>query len=167
MDILGFAKKIEKEGYEHYRELAKTVKSKELAGIFKFLADEEEKHYRLFDAFQGTQYGPISEEKDRNNEDIIKKAKAVFKSLSKDINNIAPEDASEDVYKKAISLEKNSISFYQDALKEDANFAQRKTIEIILDEEIKHLETLKNISDFMKGPKEWVENAEWYHLDEY
>ena len=167
MEILAFAKKIEKEGYEHYKDLSKDTKSKRLAGIFKFLASEEQKHYNLFDAYQGTQDGSVSDENDDNEKDILSKAKAVFKSLSKEIKVIDPDDESDAAYQKAISLEKNSISFYKYALKETEDSSQKRMIEIILDEEMKHLMILKSIVDFVKRPKEWIENAEWHHMEEY
>jgi rubrerythrin len=167
MDILGFAKKIEKEGYEYYKNLSKDIKSSKLAGIFKYLADEEQKHYRLFDAYQGTQQGSVMDEEEMNDKDIILKAKAVFMSLSKDIDVIDPEDEAEAAYQKAISLEKNSISFYKYAIKETEDPKQKKAIEIILDEEMKHLMILKSIVDFVKRPKEWLENAEWHQIEEY
>ena len=163
MDIIGFAKNIEKEGYEHYRYLSKDTKSKKMAGIFKFLAEEEQKHFTLFDAYQGSLKGPELNE----NTDIIAKAKSAFKSLSKEINVIDATDSSEEAYQKAISLEKNSISFYKFALKESGDPEQKKIIQVILDEEMKHLMILRSIVDFAKHPREWLENAEWYHLDEY
>ena len=163
MDIIGFAKNIEKEGYEHYRYLSKDTKSKKLAGIFKFLAEEEQKHFTLFDAYQGSLNGPEFDE----STDIIAKAKAAFKSMSKEINVIDAADSCEAAYQKAISLEKNSISFYKFALKESDDPEQKKTIQVILDEEMKHMMILRSIVDFAKRPREWVENAEWCHLDEY
>lgn len=167
MDILDFAKKIEKEGYEYYRDLSKDTKSKKLAGIFKFLANEEQKHFNLFDAYQSTQDGPTMDDESNLNQDIISRAKDVFKSLSKDIGVIDPEDETEAAYQKAISLEKNSISFYKYAIKESNDPFQQKAIQIILDEEMKHLMILRSIVDFVKRPKEWLENAEWHNLEEY
>ena len=167
MDIFGFAKKIEKEGYEYYKDLSKDTKSKKLAGIFKFLASEEQKHYNLFDAYQGTRQGPVTDKEENNDKDIISKSKAVFKSLSKDIDVIDPEDETEAAYQKAISLEKNSISFYKYAMKETDDPKQKRAIEIILDEEMKHLMILKSIVDFVKRPKEWLENAEWHQMKQY
>jgi rubrerythrin len=37
----------------------------------------------------------------------------------------------------------------------------------LADEEKKHYFLLENIIDFVSRPQKWLENAEFYHLDEY
>jgi rubrerythrin len=37
----------------------------------------------------------------------------------------------------------------------------------IAEEEKKHYWILENILNFISRPQNWLENAEWYHLDEY
>ena len=162
MDILKIAKDIEKQGVEHYRELSKSVKSKQLQGIFKLLADEEQRHYRLFDALGSTLKGPEPEQSD-----IIAKSKEVFESFIKDFAVPDNDDSLEAAYQKAIELEKNSISFYKYALGETEDQNEKKVIQIILDEEGKHIKIIESIIEFVRKPQQWLENAEWRHLDEY
>ena len=52
MDAWELAKSIEKEGKEYYLKLAKESPEPSLAGVFNFLAKEEQRHYDIFDAMQ-------------------------------------------------------------------------------------------------------------------
>ena len=146
---------------DHYQGLARNVKSKQLAGIFKLLAEEEVKHYNLFDAYQSSQTGPDTGE----NEDIISSAKALFKSISKETK--FPDNDYEAAYQKALMLEKNSITFYKNALKDTNDKAVKDIINVIIEEEAKHYKIVFSIIEYVKRPKEWLENAEFNQLEEY
>jgi hypothetical protein len=37
----------------------------------------------------------------------------------------------------------------------------------LADEEKKHMILMENLIEFVSRPDTWLENAEWYHLDEY
>jgi len=155
------AKNIEKEGVEYYQELARNTKSKQLAGVFNLLAEEENKHYNLFDAYQSSQTGPDTFEK----RDIIASAKSIFKSLSKE--SYSPKKDYDAAYQKALMLEKNSITFYKNALKDTNDQAVKNIINVIIEEEGKHYKIISSIIDYVKRPVEWVENAEFNHMEEY
>ncbi len=162
MDVLEIAKNIEKEGIEHYTELAETTTLKELAGIFKFLADEEQKHYNTFNAYQNSQSEPEFE-----SIDIIAKAKTIFESFANVFKTSETIYDYEAAYQKALTLEEKSITFYEELLSKNQDDKQSTIIKFVLEEEKNHKKVIGAIIDFVKRPKEWLENAEWNHLDEY
>ena len=160
-DVFAIAKTIETEGRDHYRALAASTDNREIAGVFRYLADEEEKHYRLFDRMQkklpAEPFDPS---------DVLQKAKAAFQSMSAAVQTAGTGDA-ESAYRKALAFEQKSVDFYEKVLKDESAADQAGTIALVLGEERKHVRLVEALVDFVRRPKEWLENAEFNHLDEY
>ena len=71
------------------------------------------------------------------------------------------------LYKKAQEIEKKSRDFYLEKADKAGNSHKGEIFLKIADEEKKHYLILENIIDFVSRPDSWLENPEWYHLDEY
>ena len=78
MDFLNFAKEIETQNVKQYSLLAHTTQIRELSGIFAFIADQEKRHYELFDSWQRN--GTASPE--LSSETVLGKAKDAFERLA-------------------------------------------------------------------------------------
>ena len=39
--------------------------------------------------------------------------------------------------------------------------------QMIFKEEQRHAKVLESVIEFVSSPEKWLENAEWYHLEEY
>ena len=72
-----------------------------------------------------------------------------------------------ELYKKAQQIEKKSQDFYSEKATEVNDLSQKGLFLQIAEEEKKHYWILENILNFISRPQNWLENAEWYHLDEY
>jgi rubrerythrin len=160
-DVLEIAKTIETEGREQYLWLAESTVNREVAGVFRFLAGEEERHYNMFERMQKNlpvEAPPPS--------DILQKAKSIFKSIS--VDHMPPRfgDA-ESSYQKALELEKKSVDFYEKLVEDKTVADQTGVIALILGEERRHVRLMEALMELVKRPKQWLENAEWNHLDEY
>ena len=160
-DVFEIAKTIETEGRDHYRQLAASTDNLEIAGVFRYLADEEEKHYRLFDRMQKKL--PVES---FNPSEILQKAKTAFQAMAVDAVPSRGGDA-ESAYRKALGFEQKSVDFYQKMLEDKSLADQAGTIALVLGEERKHVRLVESLIDFVRRPKEWLENAEFNHLDEY
>lgn len=101
------AKKIEIEGKDFYIMLAKESGSEEMGGVFHFLAGQEEEH---FDIFMSMQDGKKPARAETKKASII--AKEAFIKIAKDFNNLKPFTETEDLFRKAISLEEETIKYY-------------------------------------------------------
>lgn len=161
MNIFDFAITMEKEGEQYYRELAAKVSGEGMQKILNMLADDEVKHYRVF-------------EKMKNNEDIgivetrvLKEAKTIFSRMKEDKIDLAAGSGQVDLYKKAQDLEAKSESFYREKAAEVDDESQKEILLKIADEEKMHFHLLRNITDFVSRPQQWIEDAEFTHLDEY
>jgi rubrerythrin len=161
MDILEFAKKLEREGEAYYSHLAKTTPIKALAGIFTLLSHEEHYHYTIFESWKKEipNAPPIES-------GILGKAKEVFAQLAKSETPLAEVSGGPQAYAKALELEQKSIAYYSDAQTKTDMPEHRTLFKFLIKEEKKHAVLMENLIEFVKRPSEWLENAEFSRLDE-
>jgi rubrerythrin len=150
---------LEKDGEKFYREIASGTNNRGLKKILTMLADAEVKHYMLF--------------RNMKNNDEIQMADA---PILNDVKNIFIEmrekkqfdaDVSQiELYKKAQGIEEQTRDFYLEKA-EKVVPAQREIFLKIADEEKRHYLILENIIKVINQPHIWLENPEWYHLEDY
>ena len=160
MNIFDYAMQMEAESQNYYRNLAEKTEYKGLKTIFNMLADEEEKHYKIVKEIKMKRPGKIM------GTGILQDAKAVFRQMA-DSEKFDFEDEQLTLYKKAQDIETKSSAFYLQKADEVENDLQKEIFRKLAKEEEKHYFLLQNIIDFVSRPKSWLENAEWYHLEEY
>lgn len=164
MDFLELAKKIEKQGMEQYALMARTLEVKGLNGIFAYMAEQEKRHYELFDSWQRKEPArPRLPE-----ETVLVKAKEAFEKLAKHFigaDFVAPVNY-EQAYKQALQFENNSIELYSETLSK-LDDGQQSVLVSIIKEEKAHARFITDLMEFLRHPGEWLENAEWHHSEEY
>ncbi len=69
------------------------------------------------------------------------------------------------IYNKALDVEQKSINYYN-KISDKGTEDQKGVVEKILAEEKKHYKIIGNIIDFVSRPRQWLDDAEWYHLEE-
>jgi rubrerythrin len=160
MDVFEFAMKMEKDGEGYYRELAKKSATSGLNNIFTMLAKAEVVHYEIFRKMKENQKVKVSDTK------ILSQVKNVFETMreEKDTESAVTQT---DLYRKALEAEKSSREFYLSKASEVKDPEQKDIFHRIADEEKKHYLILQEIVDFVSRPQTWLENPEWYHLEEY
>jgi rubrerythrin len=160
MDIFEFAMKMEKDGETYYRELAANTANTGLKNIFIMLADAEVVHYRIFERMKKSEKAGLARA------EILSGVKNIFERMreEKDTNVNISQIVS---YKKAQEIEKTSEDFYRAQADKVKDPDQKETFLKIADEEKKHYFILERIIDFVSRPQTWLENPEWYHLEEY
>jgi rubrerythrin len=161
MEIFEFAKKMEKDGEHYYRSLAKKAEEKGLMGILNELADAEVKHFNFLVEMEKGENSKAAET------EILAKAKNIFSNIQKDKIDPNFSFPQIDIYKKALDIEKQSREFYEQKAKETDQQNHKDLFMKIAAEEKKHYFLIENMIEFMKRPYNWIEFAEWNHLDEY
>jgi rubrerythrin len=161
MDIYEYAMQMEKESESYYRQLAQKTDNNGLKIIFNMLGDEEAKHYAVVAAMKNSTPPEISAT------DILSDAREVFRQMTVDVGKFNFKAEQPEFYKKAQEIEKKSRNFYLQKADEIKNNIQKNIFINLAEEEKKHYFLLQNIIDFVSRPKTWLENAEWYHLDEF
>ncbi|MHC4570594.1 MAG: ferritin-like domain-containing protein [Planctomycetota bacterium] len=160
MNIFEFAMQMEKDGENYYHQLAKKVNNKGIETILIMLADDEVKHYNAIEQMC-TSRPQMAETT------ILADAKNVFVQMKED-NEKPDTDAGQiQLYKKAQDIEKKSRDFYLEKAKEVEEDFQKDSFLKLAEEEKKHYFVLENIIQFVSRPQTWLENAEFYHLEEY
>ncbi len=151
LEVSQMAINIEKAGHEYYLEAAKKAEGAKAKEIFLHLAGEEKKHIELFTNL----YEILSEIVKFDGNYLFDEAvsaylnyfvnESVFKN--KELGKVTNLDNSKEVLFEGINAEKNSILFYSEMLKGPNTAETANVIDIIIDEEKKHLVQL---TDMMK-----------------
>ena len=163
MDIVEYAMQMEKDGEAYYRALAQKADSQGMKRIFNMLANAEMKHYEAFRMLKDNKPSPLPIVDDKFLIDI----KNVFQEISDNESwqNISGDQA--DAYREARETERKSEEFYREQAEELDDPMQQELCRVIAAEERTHYRILDNILELVSRPKEWLENAEWRHLEEY
>jgi rubrerythrin len=160
MDIYEFAMQMELDGRNFYLDLAGKANDEGIQNILEMLAADEMKHYNIL---QDMKIKKPSMAKTK----VLDDAKNIFSEMRYVGEDKHFPTSQMDLYKKAQEIEEKSRVFYTEKEKEVEKSYQKKLFRRIADEEKKHYDLLGNIINFLLKPKQWLENAEWHHLDEY
>lgn len=165
MNIYDFAMQMEKDGENYYRHLAEASTTPGLVKIFTLLADEEAKHFNIIKEMSSNEQGSLLAETK-----ILDNVKNIFvgmKEEKEDLHIDSTKASSE--YRKACAIEEKSNAFYLEKAELVEDEQSRKIFLRLAKEEANHLRIMENIVEFVTRPEpgNWLENAEWHHLDEY
>ncbi len=156
MNAYQYAMEMEKEGEAFYRELAEKTDNDGLKNIFLNLADEEVKHYKMFEELAKHDGSVVIPKMN-----VEKDAKAIFAEMKASGKKI---DFSKDqvaLYKKAMESEEKAYTLYVEKANEVQSPEDKEIFLKIADEEKKHHKLLENIVEFVAEPGSWLENAEF------
>ena len=160
MDIYEYAMQMEKDGESYYRELAAQAQSAGIRNILTLLANAEVKHYRIFERMkqhESTQPVDLA---------YLVNIKNVFAEMRDNKVPMTENGSQIELYRKAQELEKKTRDFYREKAGE-VDESQKAIFLKIADEEQKHFNILETIIDMVSRPQTWLENPEWYHLEDY
>jgi len=161
MDVFEYALQMEKDGEHFYRRIAEKTGSIGLKTIVTMLADEEVKHYEAVERIREGRSGRMAETT------ILDDAINVFSQMNDERDEFAADREQVELYQEARQIEERSRQFYEEKAGQADRKDQRQLFEQLAAEEAKHYFLLGNLIDFVSRPKQWLENAEWYHLEEY
>lgn len=162
MGIYQFAMKMEKDGENYYRELSEKTNHEGIRHILTFLANEELKHYKVVEQFNQEVKHPSMAE-----ENVFDTVKNIFVRMKESEQDLHFDITEADLYRKAQKIEKESRQFYLEKADEVKDETQKQVLLRLAEEEKKHEFVMENLVEFITRPDTWLENAEWYHLDEY
>ncbi len=156
MNAYDYVMKLEKEGEDFYRQLAKEADQPGLSKIFTMMADEEVKHYKIF-----KKLAKKSDTIKIPNMEVFKEAKEIFAEMKKDAVAYTFEYQQVDFYRRAVKIEDNAYEQYMEKANEATNPQHKEIFLRIAKEELKHKELLENILKFVEQPTGWLESAEF------
>lgn len=143
LEVLQIAINMEMKGHEYYLDAAIKATGAKAKEIFLGLAGEEKKHIELFAHLHMllSEITKIDDEYvfDENIQAYFKylSEESVFRSKEQD--KMAKLDSLKEIIYEGINAEKNSILYYSEMLKGTNNAEVKKVLNIIIDEEKKHI----------------------------
>ncbi len=164
MSIFEYAMKMEEDGRAFYLEHAEKTGVPQLKRVLVELAEDELKHYNIFKALRD---GRTAEYKEAEKTTVLATVKNVFESLKAEGKGFSFRADAKNLWEQAREIEKKSEDFYRQKAGEVDNDSQKLILNRIADEEHKHWVTLENVIQFLNRPKQWLEDAEWSHLEDY
>jgi rubrerythrin len=156
------AKSIEREGREYYRARAQETSNPEIAGVLRLLADEEQRHYDFFAALEKNDTTFYT-----HSSVAIAEAREAFSRLAAAFQEQDAVEDAETTYAKALEMEKASVAYYERLIGDVSSENGKKALTAILEEEKNHVHIVQGLLEFVRRPREWLENAEFTHLEEY
>ena len=161
MDIYQFAIDFERENRKYYEECAENVEDESIKSVFLELSAEEAKHERIVKKLRDKEN---VEDLDFN---IIPRVNKVFSEIKENIpNKVMPNDQV-DIYKTALDMEEKSKDFYSEKAGEVEDKKAKEVLLRLSKEEKKHEDIIRSIIELVNRPNTWLEDAEWYHLEDY
>ena len=149
IEVTQMAINIEEKGLAYYNEAAKRANDDKIKGIFLLLAEQEKKHIELFAKLLEL----LSDIHNIDSEYLYDESvSSYFKALvgnqvfkDNQLNNVITIENTKDALNEGIAAEKNSILFYNEILKHTKLQAVTDVLEIIIEEEKKHIIDLNSI----------------------
>ncbi|OHB90162.1 MAG: hypothetical protein A3D13_02175 [Planctomycetes bacterium RIFCSPHIGHO2_02_FULL_40_12] len=160
MDIYKYAMQMELDGRNFYLDLAKKVNNTGLKNILTMMADSEAKHYNVILSMQRNDKTQFSADTE-----VLTNVKNVFMRM-KEEKEFDVDVSQVEFYKKALKVEADSQKFYLERADEEKDSHRKEIFLKLADEEKNHCVLLENMIGFVSQPADWLENPEWYHLDE-
>lgn len=160
MNVYEYAMKVEKDGERYYRELAEKADDVGLKQILNMLAEEEIKHFVVFEKMSKSQNLPI-----QTQVDVFSHAKTIFQKMRDENKNYSFSDDQVEYYKRALLSEESSYKFYTEKALMLEDDEQRKVFLRIAEEERQHMVLLENLVEYVSSPAHWIESAEFNNMD--
>lgn len=159
MNAIDYALTLEEAGKNYYNEQALKAQKEEIRSLFVMLAEDEIRHYKIIEKFKEGifEYLPTS---------TFDNVPNLFKNLKEESAVFLDKQNLLDVYSKAIDVEIKSRDLYKQMALESTNKLEKEILEKISIEEDKHRIILENLMEFIRKGQEWVESAEFSHIEE-
>jgi rubrerythrin len=144
LEAYKIARKMEKDGIAFYQKLQSGNLSPEVSRAVGFLLQEEKKHLKLFEdkIFEIRKDAEDGFEEEAIADYLDSKVFAPFDSLDNLDKYLTDKNKA---LKLGISIEKNSISFYQACLANVQGAQTKRELELLIKEENSHLAILENL----------------------
>lgn len=172
MSIIEYAMQMEADGETYYRQSARQVDRNCLKVILLMLADDEVRHFKALEQMKNDCPPELSEST------IMSDTRNIFVRMRKE--NSSDENAQDQtyqqlqaidvrqiqLYREGLEIEQKSMDFYELNANQTENEDHRNLFLKLAGEEKKHYFLLENVIEFISRPGNWLENAEFVHLEE-
>ena len=159
MNAYQYAMKMESEAEKFYRDLANGISDTTIKNVFNMLADEEVKHFKVFEKMEKN-----AELSSIGHIDMAAKVREIFTDIKGCNRKYTFTNEQVAYYEKAAKIEDDAAKFYEEKAEEMSDPAQKEAFLAIAKEERKHQVIMQNLADFVAAPDSWLESAEFYNI---
>ncbi len=163
MEAFDYAIQMETDGEHYYRELASKSPDRGLASILSLLADAEVRHRQILEQMKRNAPPQLSQPT------ISSDVKNIFAQMRDRQEDVSVDTTQVELYSTAKQLERKSEEFYSEQAAAATDLLHKEVFQRFAEEEHKHAVIIENLIELITRPEpgNWLENAEWHHLDEY
>jgi rubrerythrin len=164
MNVFAFAIEREREREQYYDKLSEKSGDQGLKQIYSLLAKQEAKHAGVVERLRSETRMELGYES------FLLDVKALVHELNSRDGGQKVCSSEAAALEEARDFELDSIKLYKEALASDTTPPPaRDALERLLKEEQLHFKILDSLAEFVARPEQghWLENAEWYHQDDY
>ncbi len=160
MNVFDVAMKMEIDGKAYYEKLANQTDLPGLQTIFRSLAEDEQKHFEIFQAMKDRRDLP-----DLKEGTSLAYVRNIFENLP--LPEVALKNVKDSLaaYQHAMDVEAESQRFYEKAATEETAPQLKETFLKIAAEEKQHFDILENIYHFINAPNQYLAGAEVSNRD--
>lgn len=155
--------RMELEGCAFYREHAEAVEQPELRRILLELAEDELRHFALF---EGLRDGRAVEYDERTKTQIVRTLKCVYTELRASGEAFYFGDDAATIWAQARDLERQAETYYREQAFLTTKPNEREALNKIADEEYRHRVVLEQVLEFLEDPAGYLDSSEWSQLSD-
>lgn len=162
-EVFEHAKQMEVDGKSLYEEELAKTENAGLRKILEMLIKAEQNHYEIFCALQLKHKVPVIQTS-------IADIKTIFSEMKENGEEIVTSDEHSDFYEKVKEIEIKAEEYFRNNAEKAAAEGNEKLSQIFTDlanEEHRHVILMTSLLEMTRNPQQWVEDAEWNHMDEY
>ncbi len=162
MNIFEFAMQMETDGRNYYLDQAEKTDHPMLKKILLEMADDELKHYNLFEKLRD---GHVAEYEETKKTTIVASVKNIFQTMKDEGTEFSSDKNVVNIWTQACEVEKKAEKYYREKADETDDDNAKNILNRIADEEHLHWMTIDNVISYLNKPDQFLENAEWGNLE--
>ncbi len=166
MDILEFAMQMELDGIAFYKKGADNTDSAELKKILVTLAEEEQKHYKIFKSMKEGDLA-AAESAMGPGSDTPALAKNIFKQMAEAGTLALPGDEVVAMWQEALRVEEKSEKMYREAADAEGDTTRKDLLNRIADEEKNHIYLIDNMISFSRNPQAFLASTQYKNFQSW
>jgi rubrerythrin len=154
------AMQMELDGKAFYEKAAGETNDPGEKRILITLAEEEERHYRIFEQIKNDHPDSAAEEA-ANRGETVAVTKNIFQQMAEQAPSKEFGQGAQRVWREAIRIEEKSEEFYRQQATRETDETRRQLWNRIADEEKNHIYLIANMISFMADPESFVQSARY------
>ncbi len=163
MNLFDFALQMEQDATEFYQKLSRSASELGYRRFFADLASDHKERLRFIQSMTS-----VEETIEDSSGQIIDEKCSPWRMVStKSAVKDEPEGGLEQAYRDALELETAEIRCYTAMLGKTRSGKTKKMLQVIVDEENRHVEDFQNVYDFINAPNQYLATGEFSNLDEF